>query len=173
MVRAEFKEIAAYIRGAYRSEVIPDQTTFEVWYSLLYDLDYNIAKAAVQTYCATEHFPPTPADIRNKAKLFIPKEKTLSEGEAWELVRKAIGKSSYYAQEEFDKLPKECQRAIGGPDVMRDAALNGADALPVVQSNFIKAYRIQLSSSEEMKALPENLRTLIESTGQLMLGDNE
>ena len=69
---------------------------------------------------ATEKFPPTIADIREKAEQITSvKETEMSELEAWAIVRKAIGRSNYYAEEEFEKLPEACKMAVGNPSNLK------------------------------------------------------
>lgn len=45
---------------------IPDAYAFKVWFSLLEDLDYKDASAAIQKHMQTSPYPPTVADIRKQ-----------------------------------------------------------------------------------------------------------
>lgn len=176
MTRDELKKIAVCIQSTYSKEILPDKQSFDVWYVLLNDLDFNIALAAVQDYCATEHFPPVPADIRKRAmdlKTRMTGTEVLGEAEAWNLVKKALGKSTYSAKEEFEKLPRECQKAIGGYETMRDMAMSDSDNLPIYQSNFIKAYRVELARAKEDMATTPQVRALLDKVKkQMLIGEN-
>ena len=117
MEREQFKVLVKAMKAVYAQPTfIPDQDAFNVWFALLGDLPYKQAELAVQKHMATEKFPPTIADIREKAEQITSvKETEMSELEAWAIVRKAIGRSNYYAEEEFEKLPEACKMAVGNP----------------------------------------------------------
>ena len=100
MEREQFKVLVKAMKAVYAQPTfIPDQDAFNVWFALLGDLPYKQAELAVQKHMATEKFPPTIADIREKAEQITSvKETEMSELEAWAIVRKAIGRSNYYAE---------------------------------------------------------------------------
>ena len=93
MEREQFKVLVKAMKAVYAQPTfIPDQDAFNVWFALLGDLPYKQAELAVQKHMATEKFPPTIADIREKAEQITSvKETEMSELEAWAIVRKAIG----------------------------------------------------------------------------------
>lgn len=144
MERKEFKTLVKGMKAVYAQPAfIPDQDAFNVWYELLRDLSYEQVNIAIQKYMLTEKFPPTIADIRTKANDIVAKiEESMSELEAWSLVSKAISNSGYHAEEEFDKLPEACQRAVGNPQNLKEWAMMESDKVATVeQSHFIRNYR--------------------------------
>lgn len=91
------------------------QDAFNVWFELLKDIPYQQANVAIQKYMLTEKFPPTIADIREKATQIVESvDSSISELEAWSLVRKAVRNSGYHSVEEFEKtaggLPESCRK---------------------------------------------------------------
>lgn len=116
MEREQFKVLVKAMKAVYAQPTfIPDQDAFNVWFALLGDLPYKQAELAVQKHMATEKFPPTIADIREKAEQITSvKETEMSELEAWAIVRKAIGRSNYYAEEEFEKLRNRAESKFTG-----------------------------------------------------------
>ena len=46
---------------------LPDKAAFDVWYQMLSDLPYRDAAIGLSAYMKTGKFPPTIADIREKA----------------------------------------------------------------------------------------------------------
>lgn len=69
MEREQFKVLVKAMKAVYAQPTfIPDQDAFNVWFALLGDLPYKQAELAVQKHMATEKFPPTIADIREKAE---------------------------------------------------------------------------------------------------------
>lgn len=85
MEREQFKVLVKAMKAVYAQPTfIPDQDAFNVWFALLGDLPYKQAELAVQKHMATEKFPPTIADIREKAEQITSvKETEMSELEAW------------------------------------------------------------------------------------------
>lgn len=164
MEREQFKVLVKAMKAVYAQPTfIPDQDAFNVWFTLLGDLPYKQAELAVQKHMATEKFPPTIADIREKAEQITSvKETEMSELEAWAIVRKAIGRSNYYAEEEFEKLPEACKMAVGNPSNLREWAMMDSDQVGTVeQSHFVRNYRTAMQRIKEDRRMPEKVRTAI------------
>lgn len=162
MTRDQFKEIVAGLKAVFADpKFIADKTAFDVWYSLLHDIPYEVASAAAQKYMQTQKFPPTIADIREIAAE-ITHEEEMSELEAWSLVYKAICNSNYGAEEEFNKLPKACQVALGNPAALREMATLEMDTVgSVEQSHFIRNYRAAVKRMKEDQQINPELRAMI------------
>lgn len=166
MEREEFKTLVKGMKAVYAQPTfIPDQDAFNVWYELLKDLPYAQANIAIQKYMLTEKFPPTIADIRTKANDIVAKvEESMSELEAWSLVSKAISNSGYHAEEEFDKLPEACQRAVGNPSNLKEWAMMESDKVATVeQSHFIRNYRVAVQRMQEEAKIPDHVKAAIAS----------
>ena len=83
MEREQFKVLVKAMKAVYAQPTfIPDQDAFNVWFALLGDLPYKQAELAVQKHMATEKFPPTIADIREKAEQ-ITSVKETEMSESW------------------------------------------------------------------------------------------
>ena len=166
MTREQFKVLVKAMKAVYTNPgFIPDQDAFDVWYSMLKDLDYAIASRAVQMHLQTEESPPTVAGIRKQsAKLKADETDDLNETAAWSLVLKAIRRSTYYSEEEFVKLPATVQRAVASPKQLREwATLEDVDGktLTVIQSNFQRTFRVeQQRERERSKLSPDVLRLM-------------
>lgn len=166
MEREEFKTLVKGMKAVYAQPTfIPDQDAYNVWYELLKDLPYAQANIAIQKYMLTEKFPPTIADIRTKANDIVAKvEESMSEMEAWSLVSKAISNSGYHAEEEFDKLPEACQRAVGNPSNLKEWAMMESDKVATVeQSHFIRNYRVAVQRMQEEAKIPGHVKAAIAS----------
>lgn len=91
-------------------------------------------------------------------------DSSMSELEAWSLVRKAVRNSGYHSVEEFEKLPEACQRAVGSAANLKEWALMDSERVETVeQSHFIRNYRTTVQRISEEKKLPESIRLLIAS----------
>ena len=164
MEREMFKTLVKAMKAVYAQPTfIPDQNAFNVWYELLKDLPYEQLSVAIQKYMLTEKFPPTIADLRAKANEIVePELEGMSELQAWSIVRKAIGRSGYYAEEEFDKLPEACKIAVGSPANLREWAMMDSDQVSTVeQSHFIRNYRSAVKRISEDRKIPDHIRNLI------------
>lgn len=162
MTREEFATLTQGMKAVYAGEnFIKDKDAFDVWYSLLQDIPYEVASAAVQKYMQTQKFPPTIADIREIATE-ITHEEEMTELETWSLVYKAICNSNYEAEAEFNKLPKACQIALGNSAALREMATLEMDTVgSVEQSHFIRNYRAAVKRMKEDRQLNPELRAKI------------
>jgi hypothetical protein len=164
MTRDEFKILVKGMKAVYAQQTfLPDKDAFDMWFALLQDLPYKLANVAIQKHMLTEKFPPTPAEIREKAAQMIEVPETeMSELEAWALVRKAIRNSGYHAQEEFDKLPEACREAVGNAANLEEwAKMDYEKVESVGQSHFIRNFRTAVLRIKEEQRLPEQTRKLI------------
>ena len=136
------------------------------WALVLGEYDFAIASRAVQLYLAndTKGFPPSPGQIVDAIhKITNPRIAEMTATEAWALVRKAFRNGYYGAEEEFEKLPTACQRAIGSPSNLREIAQLDIDQVETVeQSHFIKAYNTQIIRERETAKMPSDIRALVE-----------
>lgn len=156
MTREEFKLIAKGINAIY-PDAIGSQASFDMWYAVLQDMTYEMASVATQKYIATGHFAPKPADIRECARFFHA-EQNLNENEAWSLVSVALKKSTYYAQEEFEKLPPAVQKAVGSSSQLRSWAMDEDFNEGVASSNFMKVYRQVAERERQIDVLPQSIK---------------
>lgn len=163
MNKDEFKKIVKGINTMW-PEAIQDQTAFDLWFQLLADLDYKIASMSLQKYMLTAKFPPKPADIREGAVLMYPQSEELTPQEAWGMVYKAICRSTYYSVEEFEKLPREVQRACGSASRLRELAMDTNFNEGVESSNFMRTFSELQKKRREIKVLPEGLRIAMGET---------
>lgn len=161
MTFKEFGKLADAIKTYFpRDNMLPADTSMELWYDMLKDMDYQSAYIGLKNHVATSKFAPTIADIRNGTIISQPQE--LNEMEAWSLVYKAICNSTYNSVSEFEKLPPLVQKAVGLPDSLREWAMTENLNLEVVMSNFQRAYKVELKRHEELQKMPQNVRRLIE-----------
>lgn len=167
MDREKFSILVKAMKAVYSDpKFIADKDAFNVWYELLKDIPYDLCQAAIHKYMTTNKFPPTIADVRQLATEIVTPE-TMNEGEAWSLVYKAICNSAYNSQAEFDKLPKECQKAVGNAAILREwASLNMDEVNTVIQSNFMRSYKVEVKRLQEYKQLPESTKDVIQKLSE-------
>lgn len=147
---------------------LPDQDAFNIWFSLLHDLDYMVAQAAVQKYMITQKFPPTIADIREIATKVSVGEKPLwSDG--WEQVLKNISKYGMCTYDpdrltecmnSFDPLTRQAVQRLGWKELCM------SENIMADRANFRMIYEQIADREHTAKQIPMNLNNLIESIQQ-------
>lgn len=165
MTRNETKEVVMAIYNLFPNWKPSDLSfTVDTWNVFLAEYDKKEVQVALATYVKsnTSGFAPSVGQLIQLLPSLIKKEESLlNEAEAWSLVRKAIRKSSYYAEEEFQKLPEAIKKAIGSPSNLRVLACNEDYNEEVESSNFKRAYRTVLAREKEIQRMPKQVQELI------------
>lgn len=165
MTRNETKEVVMAIYNLFPNWKPSDLSfTVDTWNVFLSEYDKKEVQVALATYVKsnTSGFAPSVGQIIQLLPSVIKKEESLlNEAEAWSLVRKAIRKSSYYAEEEYQKLPEAIKKAIGSPSNLRVLACNEDYNEEVESSNFKRAYRTVLAREKEIQRMPKQIQDLI------------
>lgn len=167
MTREEFSILVKAMKAVYADpKFIADKDAFDVWYTFFQDDEYMVVQAAIQKYMANNDFPPTVAGIRKNMVSITEVHNDLTEGEAWARVYKAICNANYRAKEEFDNLPEVCQIAVGRPETLKEwAMLDSQEVGTVIQSNFLRGFRVAKQRKTEFAQLPCQLREQIQQIG--------
>lgn len=169
MTEGEAKKLFAVMTVAYPNYRIDDiEYTAKIWADFLRGYSYEQANMALRTYIATDTSGFAPSIGRLLDKLHtIQSPQELNEMEAWSLVSKALRNGYYGAVEEFNKLPPLVQKAVGSPDNLRNWSQTDANSIEnVVQSNFMRSYRLVVNRENEIKKMPADVRTLIENVNK-------
>ncbi|NYB74844.1 hypothetical protein HZF24_11915 [Sedimentibacter hydroxybenzoicus DSM 7310] len=143
-----------------------------LWAEMFAADDFNTVKAAVKAHIAsdTKGFPPVIGQIKEKLNI-ITSPAQMTEQEAWSHVSRAIKNSAYHAAEEFDKLPEILKKVVGGPSQLKDWALTESkEAQTVIASNVMRSYRVELTQNKEYKALPSDVKKLMENASTMIEG---
>ena len=116
MSKQEFATLVLAMQAMYSDEFIGTEEAMDVWFALLYDLDYKILSKALQKHMLTNKFKPTVAELREiYADLICPAISDWSEG--WEKVSRAIGHYGMYrteeAMESLDEVTREAVKRLG------------------------------------------------------------
>lgn len=164
MTRDETRNIVRYLIGCYPNWKPEDlKETVDMWYFTLAEYDYREISVAAKIYVQTDTsgFAPSIGKLIDKAQ--TAKTQELTETEAWEITVKAISNSLYHSEEEYEKLPKACQKAIGGAYNMREIAQMDPETVSSVEkSHFLRNYRIACQRIRDDEKISENIRLAIE-----------
>lgn len=169
MTRDDTIDLLAVLKAAYpnfyRGMTVKEANgVVDLWWEMFKDQPAPVVGMAVKALIATDTkgFPPHIGAVKEAiSKLMQPKEMTPQE--AWALVNAATRRSTYYAQEEFDKLPPVVQRIVGTPMQLKEWAAMDSDTLQsVIASNFQRSYKVKAEKEREFLALPAEIRQMSE-----------
>ena len=176
MTREETKRIIRIICATYPNFKPNDLTeTIDTWDFLLEEYTYQEISLALKAYIATSTsgFAPSIGQLIEKVRS-ISCGAELSEMQAWALVSDALRNSSYHAEEEFAKLPEIVQKAVGSPNLLRSWATTDERSIEnVVQSNFMRTYRAELSRKREVQTMPKDVLAIMEQQQQGLIEGRE
>lgn len=169
MTREETVKIIRIICGSFPNFKPSDLSeTVDIWNMMLEEYTYNQIAGALKSYILADStgFAPSIGQLIAKVKT-IEEPAQLNESEAWGLVSKAIRNGYYGAVEEFSKLPPLVQKAVGIPDNIRNWSQTNLESVEtVIQSNFLRAYRVEAQRAAEISKMPSDIKTMIENTSQ-------
>lgn len=164
MTEKEVRQLLAMTQAVYPNYNPPSrEAAVNAWFMCLGEYDNNVVMAAFKAYMTanTSGFAPAPGQlIEILQTLTQPQE--LNELEAWSIVRKALGNCGYNSEQEFAKLPKVVQKAVGTPRQLKIWACDSEFNENVVSSNFIKTYRTEVKRATELNKMPSDVKKLIE-----------
>ena len=140
--------------------------TVKVWQMLFPQETYKDMEAAVLAYASTDvkGFPPAPGALKELLAQMrdASGDGELTDTEAWALVRRAMTRGLYNAEEEYNKLPPVIQQVVGDKAVLHDWAMLDADKVDtVIASNFQRSYRARAENARTMAKLPEGIRKML------------
>lgn len=128
-----------------------------VWNEALKEYPLELVKLAVNHIITTSKFPPVISDVVERIKK-ITEKPALTEVEAWGHIKKAITNSLYNSQAEWEKLPEEVRCAVT-PELLKDWAMLTYDEVDtVIQSNFMRSYKVKAKNRSEMQMLPQSFQ---------------
>ena len=164
MTRDETIELLMMVQAAFPNYKPPDKTVaVNTWFLMLADYPYQQVQMALKAYIATDTsgFAPSIGQIIDKMQM-INSHAEQNEMEAWSLVSKALRNGNYKSKEEFEKLPDLVKEAVGSPENLHNWAQADIKSVEsVIQSNFIKSYRLVVNRQKEIQKLPKEIKAMI------------
>ena len=161
MNKEETKNIIGAMMASYLNFKPTDMAfTVNTWMQMLADYDYPTIAKALKKYIMADKsgFAPSIGQVIGYIETAEPRYREPLE--AWSLVRKAICNSAYHADEEFEKLPIECQVAIGSASNLKELAQMPTDTVESVeQSHFIRSYQGVVKRLDDERRLPPQYKT--------------
>jgi hypothetical protein len=137
--------------------------TIKLYHDFFGEYETPIVVAALRNYIKKNQYPPTIAGLQEQIDLLLNAEDT--DSELWNRLSKACKNGLYGSDEEYNKLPPECKRWVGSPNALRELAMVDTDTFnTVVRGQFLKTIGQIKNSERVQKALPPEVRKVIESS---------
>lgn len=175
MTREETRDCLKLIQANYENFHPADMTlTLNLWAESFASDPVEKVTAAIWSIIqtSTSNFAPNIGQIRKMMADRNPSN-IPNESQAWELVYEALSNSNYHANEEFNKLPADIRRAVGGAETLREWAAMPFDSITVAESQFKRTYRAIAEKSRQFAIMPENMRPQIEEAPVARIEDKE
>lgn len=163
MTKQETAQLLAIISATYPNFKVENKTqTIDAWHWSLEEYPFNAIQMAYKVYIKTDKSGFAPSVNQLITNLQKPAElNSLSEGEAWALVKKAIQNGNYGAEEEYNKLPEIVQKAVGSPNMIRQWAMSDtAEVNTVIASNFQRTYKSVVQRESQKAFVGNDLRLM-------------
>lgn len=176
MTKNEFSNIVSAVKALYpKQEFCPDKASFDVWFAMLNDLNYQIATLTLQKWASTNKWTPTVAEFRELyAELTSPKIDSWSE--SFEKARAAIRRYGSYQKAEalasLDELTRLAVERMGYTEM----CMCELDKISIERANYKQIYEgivaqrknqsVLSAGVQEQIARITNSLGLIESKGE-------
>lgn len=118
------------------------QAYLKLWQVSFKDYEYLVVAKAVNQIIQsdTREFAPNVAQVKTRiSKTAI--GKTKEAGEAWEIVLRNAKCDPHTSKVNYDKLPRNIQKALGGSYLLRDIAWSNKKDLQYYRDRFLQAYK--------------------------------
>ena len=156
----DFRTIIRGLSAAFpRDNFIPDEYSFNLWYSALQDIPFVALHRASINYIMTNRYPPTIADLRAYVQDMETALDMLA-SQAWDQLLRAL-RYSYAPESEqvWNDLPEIIKQCVGGYATFRAWGNTEESSLESVQRPmFLKRYEVIQSRDRIQQAVPAGLR---------------
>jgi len=174
MTETDIRKLLFTINSVYPTFKVdnPEQMV-KIWFEFLGDQDPIAIGMALKNYIRTSKsdFAPSIGQLIQGA-YDLQNRNEMNAGDAWAMVIKAIRRSTYYAEDEFNKLPPLVQKAVGSPWQLRAWASDSSFNEGVASSNFRRAYASVCERSKEDALMSPDIKKFIESSLDVKLINN-
>lgn len=156
----DFRTIIRGLTSAYpKDSFIPDEYTFNLWYTTLQDIPYPTLHKASLNYIMTNRYAPSIYDLRAYAQDLDSAIDMLA-SQAWDQLLKAL-RNAYAPNSDrvWESLPDITKMCVGGYATFRAWGNTELSALESVQRPmFIKRFEVYQSRERKELSVPEGLR---------------
>lgn len=163
MTREDTIKLIRVITSTYPNWKPQNMTdTIDAWTWALEEYPFEAIQVAYKIYIRTDTsgFAPSVNQLITNLQKGN-KIETMSDGEAWAMVKKAIQNGNYGSEEEFAKLPPIVQKAVGDANMIRQWAMSETSEVnTVIASNFRKTYNTLVDRESQRTSISPELMDL-------------
>lgn len=126
-----------------------EDVLLNLWYAQFKSYDYKLVADALNYWLAadTTGYAPTIGQLKNT--IYNAANPSLTEGEAWAVVRKAM-QDGGFTKAEWETLPEDIKTVCVSPQtVWQWAQMDSAEVNGVIASNFSRSYRALLEKKRK------------------------
>ena len=156
----DFRTIIRGLTSAYpKDSFIPDEYTFNLWYTTLQDIPYPTLHKASLNYIMTNRYAPSIYDLRAYAQDLDSAIDMLA-SQAWDQLLKAL-RNAYAPNSDrvWESLPDITKMCVGGYATFRAWGNTELSALESVQRPmFVKRFESYQARERKEAAVPDGLR---------------
>lgn len=165
MTRDEAKTFVLMMRTAYPSWKLDNATDIknavDFWCAVTADIPLELLQQALYVRARTNKssFPPVPAELLEEIT-FLENPDAITAPEAWsKFVIPAIRNSTYNVGEEYQKLPPDIQKAVGGTEQLQAWARAKEEYIATTaKADFERAYHAVIAKRNKVSSLPKSVR---------------
>lgn len=110
------------------------ESMVNLYQEMFKDNDYDVVSKAIVELIKTNEYLPSIATIKNK--IYDMTHDDIDNTDLWNKLVTAIGRSSYYADEEFNKLPDILKQYIRSPHRLQEMATMDSDVINSVEKGI-------------------------------------
>ena len=158
MTKTEFAKVVMMIKGLYPKEkdLLCDDSTLEIWFSMLSDLSFETAVNAVKKHAVKCKFSPSVAEIRENAA----DENQASWQELYERSMRIVARYGIYNEQggmdALDDMSREIVRHIGYKRIC-----NSNEHDPYIRNEFRDTFQDVTERGERMRITGADVKCLM------------
>ena len=172
MTQDDIRKLLFTINAAYPNFKVADpEKMIAAWEDLMEDQDPIAIGMALKHFIRTDKsgFAPSVGQLIQGAYSLEHDDEELTPAEAWDMVYKALCRSNYYAEEEFEKLPNAVKRAVGSPAQLRAWAGDPEFNEGVASSNFRRTFTAVQEHNKERALMSDEAKQWLQQQRQQKL----
>lgn len=175
MTREETQTLLMAIVTYYPNYKVPAtdaemKVWLDVWQDMFSDVPYEKVMKALKAFVKSNPtgFGPFIGQLNDMVCRIdeLTEDDSANEMEAWDMVAKALRRSSWHSEEEFNKLPPLVKKAVGSSQMLHNWATDDNYSESVVMSQFLRTYRAEVERSRQLRRMPVEIQRQVEQKQQ-------
>ena len=155
MTRDETKVLLLRMMSLYPNYKPADLgMAIDSWHKILCQKDAQVIDDALTVYTSTDTSGFAPSVGQLNALIAEASISGIQEGEIRNILVRASRNANYGAQEEFDRMPEELQKAVGSASVVRSWGMKEPSDLDYEFSRIIKTYQQGIDEKRRNFSVP-------------------